>query len=773
MLGLSAANATSLLRDASRNKFEAHISASLSLHNACLVLAPRERRGSQFVTLGNDASGPALLLSFKPASRQFATLASVRKAQGDDRESLDQCRTFSIGVVVPFPLGTPAAEGESFSTRDEADTKRSRLLAAALGHAVPSHEAHSSELSREELEAATYVPLLFKGGGRRMHHVRHAAVISQMPAHVAEAWSLSVRALTTQSAHQLAERVRRLYRERCICFHRVVGTGNPFNPLSRRSSQRARWSRVRHAMLQNAHTMVQAMPRAALDTTQAATGDASLAVSSPLHCIPPVVNRSREQLQRAHSLAPLVLLERSTRNNDVGASETAGAPPAHISLYNEGEILSAIARAGMRTCAVSLDRVDHAERMLLLSRTDALVTMGGGWLTHAAFLPAAERTTALVEVYWLPPNTSIVHPDAHTAGLRSLQRGSHDPLARLPGALGITRYSRIAAVWATPESITVDPNAVVDALSVLSHSNRMVRGSEQWLARPAAQQSWHTPTPHHVQPIRSQMTALYDMALTERNVCIAYRMGTGRDAKRRATAGPARNRYPQAQQLISLRHIGNPGDALKVLLAFSEYNLNYFELATMRPVADFAERQQLLSQCAWHRAGFALPFSFNNVYHALYHAVPALEWARLARYSSRNATPHMRVGMDEGVTFVPILHQRLAPQRPSDARRWFAFEFAVRALTSRSATAIAAQTEALLKGCTCFARLEGTFSSFNFNVRSLRLKAKLRHRHAECFLLHPLSTLYRLSRKILDPRGPRFLLSVALFPGLTLDTCLS
>ena len=72
-----------------------------------------------------------------------------------------------------------------------------------------------------------------------------------------------------------------------------------------------------------------------------------------------------------------------------------------LELTNEAEVLMALERRGMQAVGVSLDgpNITHAERVQLLSSSGGMVSVGGAWLAHMAFLPADERATAVVEIY--------------------------------------------------------------------------------------------------------------------------------------------------------------------------------------------------------------------------------------------------------------------------------------------------------------------------------------------------------------------------------------
>lgn len=86
-----------------------------------------------------------------------------------------------------------------------------------------------------------------------------------------------------------------------------------------------------------------------------------------------------------------------------------------------------------------------------------------------------------------------------------------------------------------------------------------------------------------VHTITDSSTAEYSSVLDYRDVCIAYHTGTSRRGRQQPKAGAGKARWPQSQQLISLRHAGgDPATALSVLMGFSEYTLNYHELLVTR-----------------------------------------------------------------------------------------------------------------------------------------------------------------------------------------------
>lgn len=215
-----------------------------------------------------------------------------------------------------------------------------------------------------------------------------------------------------------------------------------------------------------------------------------------------------------------------------------------------------------------------------------------------------------------------------------------------------------------------------------------------------------------IRPVADETDADFGTAFVERNACITHTFGARRS--RHALAGPlGGSRWHQYQQAVSLRHVA-PRRTLAVLYGFSEYTLHQFQLLTMRAAETVAERKSLQQRCTQHHGlGLLVPFSFNNVYHAIFHAVPTLEWARERGYSE---------DVLQTATFIPLLHPRLAERLArglGESQRWYAWEFSLRALTQRSSREIQAELRALLSArCTCFERLEGSARPFNFNAKT-------------------------------------------------------
>ena len=155
-----------------------------------------------------------------------------------------------------------------------------------------------------------------------------------------------------------------------------------------------------------------------------------------------------------------------------------------------------------------------------------------------------------------------------------------------------------------------------------------------------------------------------------------------------------------------------------VVHGFSEYRFGFVRLLSVR-AATVLEEQTILRRCERRRHGLALPFLANNLYHALYHAVPAAE------AEAGEAGAEAAAG-EEATTLVPLippnfglgrhLREGTTPLRP---RAWHGWELSVRALTRKSAADIGADLERLLLrsgscgSCVCFDRLRGNTHAFS------------------------------------------------------------
>lgn len=153
-------------------------------------------------------------------------------------------------------------------------------------------------------------------------------------------------------------------------------------------------------------------------------------------------------------------------------------------------------------------------------------------------------------------------------------------------------------------------------------------------------------------------------------------------------------------QLVSL--IDAPDVA--ILHGFSEYKFGFIRLASVRAPNDVAERAALQTRCDWHRTALAVPFTRNNVLHALYHAVPSFEHPA-GLINQRGPGP----------IFLPLFSHTTGIGRKTsfDPATWHAWELSVRALTRAPADAIASATSRLLRApCSCFSTISGSTAPF-------------------------------------------------------------
>lgn len=165
-----------------------------------------------------------------------------------------------------------------------------------------------------------------------------------------------------------------------------------------------------------------------------------------------------------------------------------------------------------------------------------------------------------------------------------------------------------------------------------------------------------------------------------RNACVLYRPS----GRRRA---------------VSAQFISKPG-VVAVVHGFSEYTFGFRRVATVR-AAKGLELKLLRESCTHRPTGLAAPLLQNNLYHALFHAVPAF-----AAFRDVNPT---------NVTFLPLLAAKasLLPRRGA-WYRWRAWELTVRALTRQSAGQIADDVQSLLRldSCMCFDYIRGSTAAY-------------------------------------------------------------
>ena len=237
--------------------------------------------------------------------------------------------------------------------------------------------------------------------------------------------------------------------------------------------------------------------------------------------------------------------------------------------------------------------------------------------------------------------------------------------------------------------------------------------------------------------------AQYFVTMSLRNVCVVF--------------------YPEQRTQYRSQFVSREG-VTAVLHGFSEYDLGYQRLTTIRP--EQARDRQQLARCTTKQLAIAVPMSSNNLYHQAFHAVPA--WEALRAHASQNATllplvfPSAAFGrgkpasprrwyvqlraskvgrvwlacpLNEGGGLSPAPASPTvasAPQQPLDWRHPLshvhiqAWEFTVRAMSNATSSALAASTRELLGSpCTCFDRVEAHASAFNpgASAAATRLRA--------------------------------------------------
>ena len=130
--------------------------------------------------------------------------------------------------------------------------------------------------------------------------------------------------------------------------------------------------------------------------------------------------------------------------------------------------------------------------------------------------------------------------------------------------------------------------------------------------------------------------AQYFVTMSLRNVCVVF--------------------YPEQRTQYRSQFVSREG-VTAVLHGFSEYDLGYQRLTTVRP--EQARDRQQLARCTTKQLAIAVPMSSNNLYHQAFHAVPA--WEALRAHASHNAT------------LLPLVFPSAAFGRgkPASPRRWY------------------------------------------------------------------------------------------------------
>ena len=185
-------------------------------------------------------------------------------------------------------------------------------------------------------------------------------------------------------------------------------------------------------------------------------------------------------------------------------------------------------------------------------------------------------------------------------------------------------------------------------------------------------------------------TAEFVSSISMRNACIAF--FDDRQSMHRS----------QIVQNVPKGSVHSRLQSALVMHAFNERVLGYLRLTSARPGA--AHERRALGMCERRPLGLGIPVSqVSSIYHQLFHAVPM--WRAFG--ADARATD---------ATFVPLVFATAAIGRgkPANPRRWYGWEFSLRALTDASAGQIADAVWALLRApCVCFDRFEARAVPFN------------------------------------------------------------
>ena len=192
---------------------------------------------------------------------------------------------------------------------------------------------------------------------------------------------------------------------------------------------------------------------------------------------------------------------------------------------------------------------------------------------------------------------------------------------------------------------------------------------------------------------------------------------------------------PSASPAVQFVALG--GDRVQIVHGFSEYRFGFVRLATVRAPATADERMMLERTCDWYsQPAVAVPFTHNNVLHALYHSVPSFE-----QQQQQLPPPQQQ----QQPRFVPLLSRSAGIGRKTsvDPSSWHAWELAVRALTVEPASAVAAATSHILRApCSCFRHLSGTTAPFApaSSTAATRLRSWARAALSNSLRLMPLAS---------------------------------
>ena len=172
-------------------------------------------------------------------------------------------------------------------------------------------------------------------------------------------------------------------------------------------------------------------------------------------------------------------------------------------------------------------------------------------------------------------------------------------------------------------------------------------------------------------------------AYTTKNACATYTTNTSDSIRSNAATD-----WAVRPQLISRTNE-------RVLVnGYNEYFMNLFKITQLRP----ERMSDQLDSCPRMRLAVGIPFSTNNIWHQLHHAVFAWTSARRELGSS--------IGDDDDIAVLPLiwtLPSSMKGKVKGDPPSWHAWEFSIRAFTSLPHAQILGQTASLMAArCTCF-----------------------------------------------------------------------
>ena len=198
-------------------------------------------------------------------------------------------------------------------------------------------------------------------------------------------------------------------------------------------------------------------------------------------------------------------------------------------------------------------------------------------------------------------------------------------------------------------------------------------------------------------PLRpiDETRAEFSTALSLRNACVAFH-----DDK---------YSYHRAHFVVD-----GPLESPIVMHGFDERASGYQRLTVVRRAEEYDRLS--IGMCRREALGLGVPVSHaSSIYHQQFHAVPS--WLALRKLVAD-------AGLGENApaaAFVPLAFASaaLGHGKPAQPRRWYAWEYSIRALTTAGADDIAAAASRLLRApCTCFERFEADGRAFNPGART-------------------------------------------------------